>query len=742
MCHGYILHYAVPTMNRRDVKPRRSERVSLGASPKRKGKATRKTQPNTQSTDMKKSIRKAGKSQQGNGIRSEGKDGASIEENGNSQASTSAISDNEKSSPHKNAENTVEESSSTATSPGTQKPSEKSGDPPSADPKKGVSCKKVPKKRKFDWNFDMEEMAKDSSSAVSVTTQNSSVSESALTQIVSSSSPASSSKEVEAGPLNMTKKSTVQTSPASIFKTTVVSPNNKVAVQIPATNRILPVSRMPLNFSSGNASSEGMHRVHLPLSNLSLPVANVPIILTSNTSNLVLPSSTITSVKSNIIQTTAKPNIVQYARSSVATVKPPSQIVSVMSPTGHSIQQTIYTQSSNISRITSTNMTIDGRTQNVFALISPKQGQYDKILITGDPRYTSPITYNRATSASASQSSVSESNSNTQCSSLKPEIKNELTESDSDQPVSLVMSVKDTKAKSESQGFIDQKPKSDIDLSDWKGYRVLAKKGGTYSPGVIKDVFNNTDVQVYLDTKNEIVVYRNILESKDDIICDSSPAPSQVLLGARVCVRVDYEKNIFKEAIVHETTNRPVQYKVGIIGQENSLRWVSRPNIRLLHLPWWDEIQALRLSNASCAMTPTTNCGSIVSGQSGNLLQGLPLKITPPERTYPMNPVHPIVYRPSLTSPHTPPPLGEQSNPLAGPMTPHSSTTASSGSEELRRRQTYDYDAESDDELKREIAFNSETGKFSTHVSIYFNKVRGLYFTLSRQAIKILFFWP
>ena len=145
-----------------------------------------------------------------------------------------------------------------------------------------------------------------------------------------------------------------------------------------------------------------------------------------------------------------------------------------------------------------------------------------------------------------------------------------------------------------------------VDLNEWRCHRVLAKHGSRYLTGVIRSGHGHSDVLVQLDGSDQPTLYSDVTRAgKFDVVSDASPSPSQLTLGARVCLRVEdhhlhhhhhphhQEVAVFVEGVICQISNKPIQYLVRTIGQHPSdvERWVTRPSLRLLQPPWWEELE-------------------------------------------------------------------------------------------------------------------------------------------------------
>lgn len=137
---------------------------------------------------------------------------------------------------------------------------------------------------------------------------------------------------------------------------------------------------------------------------------------------------------------------------------------------------------------------------------------------------------------------------------------------------------------------------AEVDLKEWKGHRILAKRDNFYLPGVIKEIKSDCDIEVLFDANQGIVTINDVLgQRKYDIVSDHSPSPGQVTVGARVCVRDNSEENTFVEGVVMVLSAKPVQYNVKLevpskYANKGETLWVSRANLRLLLPPWWEEL--------------------------------------------------------------------------------------------------------------------------------------------------------
>lgn len=165
-----------------------------------------------------------------------------------------------------------------------------------------------------------------------------------------------------------------------------------------------------------------------------------------------------------------------------------------------------------------------------------------------------------------------------------------------------------------------------LDLSEWCNHRVLAKQEDIYVAGIIRSVDKNNTILVEFDyPEGTRQTYYNVLGAgRFDVISDASPSAGDLILGSRVCIRIqspDRPGNVFVEGAVVEIYNDTKQFLVQItnaIGGNDEYLKVKRGQIRLLRPPWWDELNdcdefvsntVVQMTAAAAAKTSTTAMG-------------------------------------------------------------------------------------------------------------------------------------
>lgn len=109
-----------------------------------------------------------------------------------------------------------------------------------------------------------------------------------------------------------------------------------------------------------------------------------------------------------------------------------------------------------------------------------------------------------------------------------------------------------------------------IDLSEWRDHRVLAKQRGLYIPGVIRQADGCKVIVEFDGQENEPIEYGDIFGiNKYDIISDASPQLSHLLIGSACVVRTtdtsrESVQNVFVEGLVFEVHNSPIRIRVKV----------------------------------------------------------------------------------------------------------------------------------------------------------------------------------
>lgn len=253
-----------------------------------------------------------------------------------------------------------------------------------------------------------------------------------------------------------------------------------------------------------------------------------------------------------------------------------------------------------------------------------------------------------------------------------------------------------------------------VNLCEWEGHRILAKKSGHYYPAVISAVRTPCDLIVRLDhCSSKELLYNNVFSNcKYDVVSDSVPSLQQLVEGVRVVARSDKDQQIFVEGEILEKrhTGNSIHYLVRIVspdggpGQEIML---MRPHLRLLQPPWWEDLEsASHIPSPLTPLTPRPHSSTAYPKQG--------LAITGQYTSDSHHSSDGIVNYVSTSSPHHSRSLAHHSS-SSGSGVHMSNTVAPSASDmsimSSARRQAEEYD--SDDELRREdISFPSDSGIF------------------------------
>lgn len=108
-----------------------------------------------------------------------------------------------------------------------------------------------------------------------------------------------------------------------------------------------------------------------------------------------------------------------------------------------------------------------------------------------------------------------------------------------------------------------------VNLADWRNHRILAKHGGLYLPGMIKQA-DRGRVTVELDGRGSgLITFDDVFGvGKYDVIGDASPSVDSVVPGSRCVVRTtdrdNSVHNIFVEGVVIKVYSSPIHFRVKV----------------------------------------------------------------------------------------------------------------------------------------------------------------------------------
>ncbi|TRY76320.1 hypothetical protein TCAL_12026 [Tigriopus californicus] len=188
---------------------------------------------------------------------------------------------------------------------------------------------------------------------------------------------------------------------------------------------------------------------------------------------------------------------------------------------------------------------------------------------------------------------------------------------------------------------VKNEQKFDINLSDWIGHRVLARRDQYFCPGVIKKVFEGYSVSILFDGEDQPLIYHEVLAQSeyDTIISDAVPMSHKVLPKHRVAVKLETEdSNLFQEGVVHDIATSPPQFLISMGGAEEKT-WFKRAHVRQLLPPWWEEVSHPNFCISNATPTPLYDPEESdddlkkedisFMGESGPLTPGRYISLTP-----------------------------------------------------------------------------------------------------------------
>ena len=131
-----------------------------------------------------------------------------------------------------------------------------------------------------------------------------------------------------------------------------------------------------------------------------------------------------------------------------------------------------------------------------------------------------------------------------------------------------------------------------FDLSEWRNHRVLARHGRVYLPGTITSAGTSGVVTVRFDASAGDVGGTasdyDCCGRSTDVVSDCAPSAPAVIVGSRVCVRVDADSAEFHPGQVRERrVGPPIMFRVELDYQPSV--WVNRAQLRLLQAPWFED---------------------------------------------------------------------------------------------------------------------------------------------------------
>ncbi|XP_022095894.1 protein capicua homolog isoform X2 [Acanthaster planci] len=128
-----------------------------------------------------------------------------------------------------------------------------------------------------------------------------------------------------------------------------------------------------------------------------------------------------------------------------------------------------------------------------------------------------------------------------------------------------------------------------VDLKEFRGHRVLAKRENGFYPGIIKQQRKNKEIGVMFDNEKSVKYYP-ISESNEnvEIVGDKVPSCTKVGVGSKILVQRTPGQGAYIEAIVKGIKVAVQQYEVHAINATGPEEKIVTPlwKLRLLCWPW------------------------------------------------------------------------------------------------------------------------------------------------------------
>ncbi|XP_038047938.1 protein capicua homolog [Patiria miniata] len=128
-----------------------------------------------------------------------------------------------------------------------------------------------------------------------------------------------------------------------------------------------------------------------------------------------------------------------------------------------------------------------------------------------------------------------------------------------------------------------------LDLKEYRGHRVLARRDDGYYPGIIKQQRKNKEIGVMFDNE-KTVKYYSCIESDDniDVVSDKVPSYTKVGIGSKILVQKIPGQGAFVMAVVKAVKVAAQQYEVCTITGKGLEEKIVTPlwKLRLLRWPW------------------------------------------------------------------------------------------------------------------------------------------------------------
>ncbi|XP_071806863.1 uncharacterized protein [Asterias amurensis] len=157
--------------------------------------------------------------------------------------------------------------------------------------------------------------------------------------------------------------------------------------------------------------------------------------------------------------------------------------------------------------------------------------------------------------------------------------------------------------------------KAAIDLKEFRGHRVLARKDDGFYPGIIKHQRKNKDIGVTFDSEKNAKYFSNVeSDERIDIVSDKVPSYNRVGIGSKVLVKRVNCPGVYIVGVIKGIKAAAQQYEVYVANDEGLEDKVVTPlwKLRLLRWPWGPDPPCSLIPIRQLTYSPQSQAGDEV----------------------------------------------------------------------------------------------------------------------------------